>query len=93
MIRILSFLIIISSLIFNFESALAYDFAPEVNDIAPNFQLTGIDKKNKFKKEWNSNDFIGSWTVLYFYPKDFTSGCTLEAKGLSELNNEFSKYT
>ena len=27
--------------------------------------------------------------VLYFYPKDFTTGCTLEAKGFSTLKNEF----
>ena len=25
------------------------------------------------------HDFKGKWVVLYFYPKDFTSGCTLEA--------------
>ena len=24
-------------------------------------------------------DFKGKWVVLYFYPKDFTSGCTVEA--------------
>ena len=27
------------------------------------------------------DDFRGSWLVLYFYPRDFTSGCTLEARG------------
>jgi len=26
-------------------------------------------------------DFHGHWLVLYFYPRDFTSGCTLEARG------------
>ena len=26
---------------------------------------------------------------MYFYPKDFTAGCTLEAKGFSELEKEF----
>lgn len=26
-------------------------------------------------------DLQGKWLVLYFYPKDFTSGCTLEARG------------
>ncbi|MFM8276157.1 MAG: peroxiredoxin, partial [Cyanobium sp.] len=26
-------------------------------------------------------DFRGRWLVLYFYPRDFTSGCTLEARG------------
>src|SRR5208282_4749590 len=25
------------------------------------------------------HDFRGHWVVLYFYPKDFTSGCTIEA--------------
>jgi thioredoxin-dependent peroxiredoxin len=25
-------------------------------------------------------DYRGQWVVLYFYPKDFTSGCTLEAQ-------------
>ncbi|MBE9043057.1 peroxiredoxin [Pleurocapsales cyanobacterium LEGE 10410] len=25
-------------------------------------------------------DYRGQWVVLYFYPKDFTSGCTLEAR-------------
>ena len=29
---------------------------------------------------------------MYFYPKDFTAGCTLEAKGFSELKKDFSKY-
>jgi peroxiredoxin Q/BCP len=26
-------------------------------------------------------DFAGRWLVLYFYPRDFTGGCTLEARG------------
>ena len=26
-------------------------------------------------------DLAGRWSVVYFYPKDFTSGCTLEARG------------
>ena len=38
------------------------------------------------------NDFEGKWLVIYFYPKDFTAGCTLEAKGFSELKKDFSKY-
>ena len=31
------------------------------------------------------SDFFGKWVVLYFYPKDNTSGCTLQA-------NTFNKY-
>src|SRR2546429_1504993 len=29
-------------------------------------------------------DFRGQWVVLYFYPKDFTSGCTKEARNFQQ---------
>jgi thioredoxin-dependent peroxiredoxin len=35
-------------------------------------------------------DFAGKALVLYFYPKDDTSGCTNEAKGFSEAAAEFA---
>ncbi|MBN1552419.1 peroxiredoxin [bacterium] len=35
-------------------------------------------------------DFRGKWVVLYFYPKDNTSGCTLEAKNFTESIDEFA---
>jgi len=66
-------------LLFNLNSAFAFDFAPEVGDMAPNFQLEGFNKNIKSKKLWALTDFQGKWLVLYFYPKDFTAGCTLEA--------------
>lgn len=34
-------------------------------------------------------DFRGHWLVLYFYPKDNTPGCTLEAKDFTCLLDEF----
>ena len=76
----------------NCNSAFSFDFAPEVGDMAPNFQLEGFNKNIKSKKIWKLNDFQGKWVVMYFYPKDFTAGCTLEAKGFSELKKDFSKY-
>jgi len=33
-------------------------------------------------------DFAGSWLVLYFYPKDDTPGCTVEACSLRDANDE-----
>jgi len=33
-------------------------------------------------------DFAGKWLVLYFYPKDDTPGCTVEACSLRDANNE-----
>jgi len=39
----------------------------------------------------NLADFNGQWLVLYFYPKDDTPGCTVEAKDFTELSEDFSK--
>jgi len=38
------------------------------------------------------SDFRGKWVVLYFYPKDNTSGCTREAMDFSEQLPNFEKY-
>jgi thioredoxin-dependent peroxiredoxin len=35
------------------------------------------------------HDFHGKWVVLYFYPKDFTSGCTIEAHN---FQRDLSQY-
>ena len=35
------------------------------------------------------SDFAGKKLVLFFYPKDDTSGCTAEAKAFTELKSEF----
>lgn len=35
------------------------------------------------------SDFAGQWLVLYFYPRDFTSGCTLEARGFQQALPRF----
>jgi len=72
-------------LFFNCNLAIAFDFAPEVGDIAPNFQLEGFNKNIKSKNNWELNDFQGKWLVMYFYPKDFTAGCTLVAIGFWDL--------
>ncbi|MFZ1051851.1 MAG: peroxiredoxin [Candidatus Sulfotelmatobacter sp.] len=36
------------------------------------------------------DQFRGKWVVLYFYPKDFTSGCTIEAHN---FQRDIDKYT
>lgn len=41
--------------------------------------------------EFSLNDLKGSPTVLYFYPKDNTSGCTLEAKSLRDGKEELKR--
>ena len=47
-------------------------------DKAPDFCLKGIDEKGE-EKEFCLKDFRGSKLILYFYPKDNTPGCTVEA--------------
>ena len=58
---------------------------PEVGKPAPDFSLTTGDGSQVSLK-----DFHGKWIVLYFYPKDFTSGCTLEARN---FQRDLSKYS
>jgi len=47
---------------------------PSVGSLAPEFTLTSQEGTPVGLK-----DYRGNWVVLYFYPKDFTSGCTIEA--------------
>ncbi len=37
------------------------------------------------------DDYAGKWIVLYFYPKDNTSGCTREALDFTEMKDAFEK--
>jgi thioredoxin-dependent peroxiredoxin len=55
-------------------------------DKAPEFRLQ--DSKGT---EIKLSDFLGSTVVLYFYPKDNTSGCTTEALDFSALSDKFRK--
>ncbi len=57
---------------------------PAVGSAAPAFNLTTNEGK-----QVGLNDFKGKWVVLYFYPKDFTSGCTLEARN---FQRDIAKY-
>jgi peroxiredoxin Q/BCP len=57
---------------------------PTAGTPAPDFSLTTGDGSQVSLK-----DFKGKWVVLYFYPKDFTSGCTLEAKN---FQRDLAKY-
>ena len=84
-------LTLIFFIFFNSQPSFSFDFAPEIGDQAPSFNLKGINSSIKKKTEWNIKDFNKKWLILYFYPKDFTAGCTLEAKGFSNLKNEFMK--
>jgi len=57
-----------------------------VGDLAPDFDLP-TDGGGQAKL----SDYKGRKLVLYFYPKDDTTGCTNEANGFSELAADFAK--
>ncbi len=57
---------------------------PAVGTAAPDFSLTSNEGKQTSLK-----DYRGQWVVLYFYPKDFTSGCTIEAHN---FQRDLAKY-
>lgn len=57
-----------------------------VGEKAPMFCLPDKDEKEVCLK-----DFAGKWLVLYFYPKDNTSGCTMEAVDFSAMKDDFEK--
>lgn len=52
-------------------------------------KLSGIDE-NGVEKEYNIKDFVDETTILYFYPKDNTSGCTQEACDFRENKNRWT---
>ena len=67
-------------ILINCNSAIAFDFAPEVGDIAPNFQLEGFNKNIKSKNIWELNDFQGKWIVMYFIQRTLPQVALLKLK-------------
>jgi len=62
----------------------AGDKAPAVGTAAPDFTLNSQEGK-----PISLHDFKGKWVVLYFYPKDMTTGCTIEAHN---FQRDLDKY-
>ena len=64
----------------------AGDKAPEAGTVAPDFTLNSQENKAV-----SLHDYKGKWVVLYFYPKDFTTGCTIEAHNFQRDLAEYEK--
>src|SRR5581483_11417239 len=59
---------------------------PPVGSMAPEFTLPSQNGTPLSLK-----DFRGKWVVLYFYPKDMTKGCTIEAHNFQRDQSEYAK--
>ena len=79
---------------------------PDLDKLAPSFDLDGVappqghlphgglsakGNPSPIPVRLRSADFQGRWLVLYFYPKDFTSGCTLEARSFQAALADFQR--
>ena len=59
----------------------------KVGDKAPTFQL-----KDDADKTWSLSDHVGKkWVVIYFYPGDFTPGCTAQAKAFKDAMDKLTE--
>src|SRR5450432_4181353 len=59
---------------------------PAEGTAAPDFTLSSQEGKQVSLK-----DFRGQWVVLYFYPKDMTQGCTIEAHNFQADQDKYTK--
>src|ERR1700684_2832889 len=62
----------------------AADDVPAVGAVAPDFTLSSQEGKKV-----SLHDYRGQWVVLYFYPKDMTPGCTIEAHNFQRDQKEY----
>ena len=56
------------------------------NTPAPNFTLLDQDSKSH-----TLSDYLGKKVLIYFYPKDMTPGCTVQAEGMRDTINDFKE--
>jgi len=74
------------ALVFIMVAPIAFAGVPAVGTPAPPFAL-----RNQDGVAVKLSDFRAKWVVLYFYPKDFTSGCTLEAHNFQRDLGSYEK--
>lgn len=60
---------------------------PKINELAPDFTLS-----NQRGETRTLSDFKGQSVVLYFYPKDNTPGCTVQACSYRDAMPEYRKH-
>jgi thioredoxin-dependent peroxiredoxin len=72
-------IILLTGIVIVVRASHAGEKAPASGTLAPDFTLKAQDGK-----PLSLHDFRGKWVVLYFYPKDFTSGCTKEARNFQQ---------
>jgi peroxiredoxin Q/BCP len=78
------FLVAVALCLASYSTVRAADDMPAVGGAAPDFTLNSQEGT-----PINLHDFRGQWVVLYFYPKDMSPGCTIEAHA---FQNDLAEY-
>jgi peroxiredoxin Q/BCP len=78
-------LMLAAGLSMNLDQMHAAGEMPAVGDKAPDFTLP-----SQTGAQISLSSFAGKWVVLYFYPKDMTPGCTIEAHNYQAAQEQFT---
>src|SRR5580693_2899336 len=84
--RILIAVMVIVAIFGAYKLVSADSNLPSVGSAAPDFTLNSQEGTPVSLK-----DFRGKWVVLYFYPKDMTTGCTIEAHNFQRDQPQYSE--
>jgi peroxiredoxin Q/BCP len=85
MIAAVAALTLAAGLSLNLDQVRAADAMPAVGQTAPGFTLA-----SQTGAQVSLSSFAGKWVVLYFYPKDMTPGCTIEAHNFQTAQPQFT---
>ena len=64
---------------------------PKASSIAPGRKVPDFSATTTDGGSWRLRDAHGSKVVIFFYPKDMTSGCTVEAQQFRDLHAAFRR--
>ena len=78
--------VVVAAIVLLTRHSMAADVLPQVGQQAPQFTLPSQDGT-----PISLSDFKGKWVVLYFYPKDGTQGCTIEAHNFQKDQEKYTK--
>jgi len=63
----------------------------KIDEQAPSFSMPFYDPKTKDQGHMDLSDLKGKWSVLFYYPADFTFVCPTELKDMADCEAKFQE--